>query len=99
MAGTTLGAPSPIPSPQRTLQVAHTTRTRRNHVAFIVGEQLACVYSSRHAAPRYGVCLELGAGTLIVTGAMTAAQARRIAAALNAAADASEHLIGGARHG
>ena len=70
--------------------VQASTRTRRNHGAFTLGGQLACVYSSRRAGQCYGVGFELGAGTLTLAGAMTPGQARNMAQALMAAADAAE---------
>jgi hypothetical protein len=100
MAGQHLGAPPPASprspsSPTEQRQALHLvatcgTRTRRNHGAFTLGGQLACVYSSRRAGQCYGVGFELGAGTLTLASSMTPAQARRMAAALAAAADAAE---------
>ena len=75
------------------------TRTRRNHGTFVLGGHLACVYSSRQASRCYGVNFEIGAGTLVVNGSMTPAQARSMARALNAAADAIDQASGGANHG
>jgi hypothetical protein len=66
------------------------TRTRRNHGAFTLGGQLACVYSARSAGKCYGVSFELGAGTLNLAARMTAGQARAMARALNSAADAAD---------
>lgn len=71
------------------------TRTRRNHGAFTLGGQLACVYSTRRAGQAHGVCVELGAGTLTLAGQMTPAQARTMAKALTAAAAAAEALGAG----
>lgn len=70
--------------------VPPSTRTRRNHGAFTLGGQLACIYSARRAGVCYGVSFELGAGTLTLAGAMTPSQARHMAQALMAAADAAE---------
>jgi hypothetical protein len=73
-----------------------TTRTRRNHGAFNLGGQLACVYSTRRGSQCYGVSFELGAGTLTLKSAITSAQARQMARALIAAADAVDQAQGGA---
>ena len=99
MAGHTPGTTAHVstPAPTRTLQlVPASTRTRRNHGAFTLGGQMACVYSTRRAGNCYGVSFELGAGTLSLSGAMTPAQARRMAGALTAAAAAAELAQGGA---
>ena len=98
MAGHPTGTTAHVPTPARTrtLQlVPASTRTRRNHGAFTLGGQLACVYSTRRAGNCYGVSFELGAGTLSLSGAMTPAQARRMADALTAAAAAVELAQGG----
>ena len=96
MAGQPTGAPSPIvpasqhaPRPPLRL-VPSASRTRRNHGAFALGGELACVYSTRRAGACYGVSFELGAGTLKLASAMTPGQARAMARALTAAADAAE---------
>lgn len=99
MAGTPLGASSPTSSPQRTLHLVPSTRTRRNHGTFLLGGHLASVYSSRQASRCYGVSFEIGAGTLVVNGSMTPAQARSMARALNAAADAVEQQGREVQHG
>jgi hypothetical protein len=102
MAGQTLGIHTPVSSHSLPNVLAATTaappplrwpastRTRRNHGAFTLGGQLACVYSTRRAARSYGVQLEVGAGTLTLASAMTPSQARAMATALNAAANAAE---------
>ena len=72
------------------------TRTRRNHGAFTLGGQLACVYSSRRVGQCYAVGFELGAGTLKLASTMTPAQARSMARALSAAADAADAVAQGA---
>jgi hypothetical protein len=98
MAGQPSGAPAPntspstSPAPLRSLHLVHaaSTRTRRNHGAFTLGGQLACVYSARSAGKCYGVSFELGAGTLSLAARMTASQARAMARALNSAADAAD---------
>ena len=64
------------------------TRTRCNHGTFMLGGQLAAVYSARSGGKCYGIQLELGAGTLSVDARMTAGQARSMARALLAAAAA-----------
>lgn len=66
------------------------TRTRRNHGTFMLGGQLAAVYSARGAGKCYGVSFELGAGTLTLADRMTASQARAMAQAMVAAAVATE---------
>jgi hypothetical protein len=107
MAGQSLGAPAPVLSPsspsapQRPLHLVATTntRTRRNHGAFTLGGQLACVYSARGAGKCYGVSFELGAGTLSLAARMTAGQARNMARALLAAADAVDGAQAGAAGG
>ncbi len=90
MAGIPLGTSVPNPTPQRTLHLVPSSRTRRNHGAFMLGGHLTCVYSARQASRCYGVSFEIGAGTLVVNGSMTAAQARQLARALASAADAVE---------
>jgi hypothetical protein len=94
MAGISLGTPVPVlspspRSPQPALQlVPAATRRRRNHGAFLLGGHLACVYSTRSVSRCYGISFEIGAGTLTLASAMTPAQARGLARALGAAADA-----------
>lgn len=93
MAGTThLGALSPAlptPAPRRILNlVPGSTRTRRNHGVFMLGSELASVYSSRRESDGHGVTMTVGNGTLVLSGSMTPMQARAMARALNAAADA-----------
>jgi hypothetical protein len=93
-----MGAPAPassLPSSLSSqarprLHLVHSThtRTRRNHGAFTLGGQLACIYSARRADACYGVSLELGAGTLTLAARFTAGQARAMARALLAAAAA-----------
>ena len=96
MAGTTLGAhapnsPASSSAPQRApLRVVATSRTRRNHGVFLLGNELATVYSSRRSAESLGVSMSVGSGSLVLTGSMTALQARRMAQALLAAALAAE---------
>lgn len=96
MAGQPLGAPallSPasVPAPQRAPhRVMASSRTRRNHGVFLLGDELATVYSSRRASDGHGVSMAVGAGSLVLTGSMTASQARAMARALIAAASAVE---------
>jgi hypothetical protein len=86
MAGISSGASTPsIPTPRIT-----SSRTRLNHGVFRLGDELATVYSSRRSTDCLGVTLSLGTGALVLTGSMTAAQARVMARALLAAAAAAE---------
>ncbi len=82
------------PPPRSSYRVPALTRTRRNHGVFLVGDQLATVYSSRREFDTLGVTLSVGAGALTITGSMTPVQARAMARALAAAADAVEALGG-----
>lgn len=103
MAGQPLGAPAPLsqavplsapqPAPLRVLAAS---RTRRNHGVFLLGSELATVYSSRRAADGRGVSMTVGSGSLVLTGSMTPTQARAMARALAAAAEASEAQGGAA---
>lgn len=96
MAGLTLGESTPVVHPlaavaQRPLiRIPSSTRTRRNHGVFLLGDELASVYSSRRQADGLGVTMTVGEGSLVLTGSMTPAQARAMARALVAAAEASE---------
>ena len=96
MAGQPLGAQTPLftalaPAPQRTLhRVLASSRTRRNHGVFLIGDELATVYSSRRASGGRGVSMSVGAGALVLTGTMSATQARAMACALIAAASAAD---------
>jgi hypothetical protein len=74
----------------RHAQPPRDTRTRRNHGAFTLGGQLACIYSARSASTCYGVRIEVGGAALQLAGGMTPGQARSMARALIAAADAAE---------
>lgn len=89
MAVQPVGASSPRLVSLAARQVV-TSRTRRNHGTFLLGGQLAGVYSARGAGKCYGVSFELGAGTLSLAARMTASQARAMAQALLAAATAAE---------
>ena len=86
------GIPRQVPHLVRTAP----TRTRCNHGTFMLGGQLAAVYSARSAGKCYGIAFELGAGTLSVDARMTAGQARSMARALLAAAaavDAADRTV------
>lgn len=97
MAGIPMGASTPTASahpqatPKRTiLRLAASSRTRRNHGAFLVGDHLATVCSTRREGDAQGVLLQFGGSSLTLSGAMTPAQARVMALALTAAAQAAE---------
>ena len=96
MADRHLGAPAlispaPVSAPPRTPhRMIVSSRTRRNHGVFQLGNELATVYSSRRAGDGHGVSMAVGAGSLVLTGSMTATQARAMARALIAAASAVE---------
>jgi hypothetical protein len=98
MAGTPLGDSSPasIPLsgvPRRTLHLVQpATRTRRNHGVFMIGDELASVYSTRRESSCLGVTMVVGNGALQLSGSMTPVQARAMARALSSAADAVEQL-------
>lgn len=109
MAVHTLGAPSPASSsavqpaalraaarPLLQLVPQATSRKRCNHGTFMLGGQLAGVYSARSAGKCYGIRFELGTSTLSVDADMTAGQARSMARALLAAAAAVDRLQAGA---
>lgn len=93
------------PRPQRTpLHLVPTvrTRTRCNHGTFMLGGQLAAVYSTRSAGKCYGIRFELGTSTLHVDADMTPGQARSMARALLAAAaavDLVQRAAGAAQEG
>lgn len=101
MANQPLGAPallSPtsVSAPQRAPhRVIASSRTRRNHGAFLIGDELATVYSSRRAASSRSVSMSVGNGSMVLTGSMSPTQARAMANALIAAAQAAE-AVGGA---
>lgn len=96
MAGQSLRATAPLSpssflaSPDAPRRVLAASRTRRNHGVFLIGDELATVYSSRRSADSFGVSMTVGNGALVLTGSMTPAQARAMAAALNAAACAAD---------
>ncbi|MEO8059825.1 MAG: hypothetical protein ABI671_16040 [Burkholderiales bacterium] len=96
MAGQSLGAHAPLSpaslhaprgAPYRVLA---SSRTRRNHGVFLLGDELATVYSSRRTADNLAVCMSVGSGSLVLTGSMSTTQARAMARALMAAASAAE---------
>ena len=94
MAGTSLGAKAPLSSspfsaPERAPhRVIASSRTRRNHGVFLLGNELTTVYSSRRECDALGVSMSVGSGSLVLTGSMTSTQARAMARALIAAANA-----------
>ena len=94
MAGTSLGANAPLSSshfsaPERAPhRVIASSRTRRNHGVFLLGNELTTVYSSRRECDGLGVSMAVGSGSLVLTGSMTSTQARAMARALIAAASA-----------
>lgn len=96
MAGTSHGATAPVSvasvsTPLRApYRVPASSRTRRNHGVFLLGNELATVYSSRRELDDLGVTLTVGNGPLLLTGSITPAQARAMACALVAAATAAE---------
>lgn len=108
MAGHPLGATAPISSvptsaPQSApVRVMAASRTRRNHGVFMLGNEVASIYSSRRVADGsrvpdgLGVILSVGSGSLVLTGSMTATQARVMARVLVAAAAAAEAQGGAA---
>lgn len=67
-----------------------TTRTRRNHGVFLVGDKLLCIFSSRRAADPASVLLSVGTAPTVFAGRMSPAQARSLSSALARAADAAE---------
>jgi len=105
MAGQLIGAPAPqspasCSAPLRAIirVPAASSRMRRNHGVFLLGHELASVYSSRSrrsGGDGLGVSMSVGAGSMVLTGSMTAIQARAMARALMAAAEAVETAQGG----
>ena len=78
------------PAPRRTpLRAVASTRTRRNHGVFMVGDELLTVDSSRRSA-ECRVCVTLGSGPLVLSRELTPTQARAMARALVAASIAAE---------
>ena len=71
-------------------RVPASTRTRRNHGVFVLGNELAAVYSSRRDSDGRSVILSVGGGQLVFSGGMSPTQARAMAKALTVAAAAAE---------
>ena len=96
MAGQSLRTSAPLASaspatPQRTLyRVIGSSRTRCNHGVFLLGHELAIVYSTRRSADGQAVTLSLGNGPGDTALGMTPTQARAMARALTSAAAAVE---------
>lgn len=89
MAGLSLGAAAPESgAAPGASQSPRTTRTRRSHGVVMLGNQIGAVYSSRRESDGAKVLFEVGADNLVVAASMTALQARAMARALIAAADA-----------
>lgn len=94
MAGHPMGDASPavnLPPVERRRAlhlVQASTRTRRNHGVFLLGNELASVYSSRRESDGLGVTMVVGNGALQLSGSMTPTQARAMARALTCAAEA-----------
>ena len=77
-------------------RVPASTRTRRNHGVFVLGNEMAAVYSSRRDSDGRGVILSVGGGQLVFSGGMSPTQARAMAKALTVAAAAAEAKGGAA---
>ena len=93
MAGHSLRTSAPLASdsPQRApYRVPASSRTRCNHGVFLLGHELAIVYSSRRSADGQSVTLSLGNGPGDAALGMTPSQARAMARALTSAAAAVE---------
>ena len=93
MAGQLIGASAPqspasTSAPRRPLRIVASSRTRRNHGVFLVGDELTTVYSSRRASESRGVTVSVGNGSTLLSGSMTPVQARAFAHALMTAAAA-----------
>ena len=79
-----------VPAPRRTtLRAVTSTRTRRNHGVFLLGDELLTVDSSRRSAESR-VCVTLGNGPVVLSRDLTPTQARAMARALVAASIAAE---------
>lgn len=95
MAGEHLGASAPVSNPPplsgapRPI-LKRTTRTRVGHGASLIGDALACVFSSRRHSDGLGVQLEVGSGAVVLNCDMRPAQARTLARSLIAAAEACD---------
>ena len=96
MAGYSMGAAAPASlapnaAPQRLPNlVPASTRTRRNHGVFQFGNELAAIHSTRRESDGLGVTLTIDSGTMVLTGRMTPCQARAVAHAMQAAAQAAD---------
>ncbi|WP_140636180.1 hypothetical protein [Methylibium rhizosphaerae] len=96
MAGISLRVPAPasFASSARSYEEAErnrlTTRTRRNHGAFLLGNQLLCVFSTRRATDPASVLVSIGTVRNLLDGRLSPAQARSLSSALARAADAAE---------
>lgn len=82
-----------LPPVQRIQAVS---RSRRNHGVFVLGGQVCAVYSSRRELADMPVSLTIGHGPSMFSGGLSVTQARALAGALVAAADAVEGTKGGA---
>ncbi|MFT3820475.1 MAG: hypothetical protein QM750_23160 [Rubrivivax sp.] len=97
MAGYPTDASAPRPFPRPSLDASSsnpppnpftTTRTRRRHGTFVLAGRMAIVTSSRRQGEALAIGLEIGPDGELLRGLITPAQARSIARALSAAADA-----------
>jgi hypothetical protein len=94
MAGQLTGASAPQShlsdraSRRAPLRVVASSRTRRNHGVFLIGTELATVYSSRRTSEGRGVMVSVSNGPATLNGNMTPPQARAFAHALMVAAAA-----------
>lgn len=98
MAGISMGAPAPafpasIPAADSAVnRIPEVSRRRRCHGVFSLDAQLCVVYSLRRVEPGKGVQLVLGHDGPVMTPHMSPTQARNLARALVAAADAADEL-------
>lgn len=93
MTGSTLGAAAPISAGATArpfYRVPASTRTRHLQGVCLAGDLLLSVYSSRQAGEQQGVSITLQDGSAERTSRITAAQARALAQAFEAAAHAVE---------
>lgn len=74
------------------VEVVEVSRRRRCHGVFSLDAQLCVVYSLRRVEPGKGVQLVLGHDGPVMTPHMSPTQARNLARALVAAADAADEL-------
>lgn len=97
MAGTSMGASAPV-SPSSVLapqRIPATTRTRRLHAVFPLGDNLATVHSTRREVETRGVIVTLSDGAQWLGVGMLPAQARAMARTL---LDAAEEVELSQRH-